>query len=246
MRRLFTYVAALSLLLFLATTVFWVKSFQAHNTGISRKLSHRHVPRAPWAGLEWTSSLACEFSDEILLSSHGYVGWGKIHGREDLSPFSSLPLGHAGYLGAELLRHVKPPALGGSSNAPWPHSWGFTFISGADASSAPSTGSGFLSGPISGDPNTTVEYWWIGIPYWFLALVTGVAPARWFWRRLRARKRRLHQISVFIWPSDGRPAHSYSSRIDGYSVLGWSKANMTYWAVSDVGEGDLHELEALL
>jgi len=59
-------------------------------------------------------------------------------------------------------------------------------------------------------------------------------------------KRRLHQISVFIWPSDGRPAHSYSSRIDGYSVLGWSKANMTYWAVSDVGEGDLHELEALL
>jgi anti-sigma factor RsiW len=59
-------------------------------------------------------------------------------------------------------------------------------------------------------------------------------------------RRRLHQISVFIWPSDGRPAPAYSSRIDGYSVLGWSKANMTYWAVSDVGEGELRELEALL
>lgn len=41
-------------------------------------------------------------------------------------------------------------------------------------------------------------------------------------------------------------AVAYSTRIDGYSVLGWSKANMTYWAVSDVGEGDLRELEALL
>jgi anti-sigma factor RsiW len=59
-------------------------------------------------------------------------------------------------------------------------------------------------------------------------------------------RRRLHQISVFIWPSDNRPVPSYSARIDGYSVLGWSKANMTYWAVSDVGEGDLRELEALL
>jgi anti-sigma factor RsiW len=59
-------------------------------------------------------------------------------------------------------------------------------------------------------------------------------------------RRRLHQISVFIWPSDSRPVSSYSARIDGYSVLGWSKANMTYWAVSDVGEGDLRELEALL
>ena len=59
-------------------------------------------------------------------------------------------------------------------------------------------------------------------------------------------RRRLHQISVFVWPTDSRPTAAYSARLDGYSVLGWSKANMTYWAVSDIGEADLHELEALL
>ena len=59
-------------------------------------------------------------------------------------------------------------------------------------------------------------------------------------------RRRLHQISVFIWPTGNGPTASYSARVDGYSVLGWNKGNMTYWAVSDVGEGDLRELEALL
>ncbi len=59
-------------------------------------------------------------------------------------------------------------------------------------------------------------------------------------------RRRLHQISVFIWPSDGRSAQAaYSAKIDGYHVLGWSKANMTYWAVSDLNEGELRELQAL-
>jgi anti-sigma factor RsiW len=59
-------------------------------------------------------------------------------------------------------------------------------------------------------------------------------------------RRRLHQISVFIWPSDNHPALPYSARVDGYSVLGWSKASMSYWAVSDIGEAELRELEALL
>jgi len=59
-------------------------------------------------------------------------------------------------------------------------------------------------------------------------------------------KRRLHQISVFIWPSDNRSVSTYAARIDGYSVLGWSKGSMSYWAVSDMGEGELRELETLL
>lgn len=59
-------------------------------------------------------------------------------------------------------------------------------------------------------------------------------------------RRRLHQISVFVWPSDGRPVTTYAARVDGYTVLGWSKASMTYWAVSDINEGELRELQALL
>ena len=57
--------------------------------------------------------------------------------------------------------------------------------------------------------------------------------------------RRLHQISVFAWPSGGRSAAAYSAKIDGYNLLGWSKAGMTYWAVSDLNEGELRELQAL-
>jgi len=59
-------------------------------------------------------------------------------------------------------------------------------------------------------------------------------------------RRRLHQISVFVWPSDGSDVGSFSARLDGYTVLGWNKANMTYWAVSDINEGELRELQTLL
>lgn len=59
-------------------------------------------------------------------------------------------------------------------------------------------------------------------------------------------KRRLHQISVFVWPSGSRAIASYSSKLDGFNVLGWSKAGMSYWAVSDLNEGDLRELQTLL
>jgi anti-sigma factor RsiW len=59
-------------------------------------------------------------------------------------------------------------------------------------------------------------------------------------------KRRLHQISVFTWPVAGQPIAPYSARIDGYSLLGWSKAGMVYWAASDLNEGELRELQGLL
>ncbi|MDF2996105.1 MAG: transrane anti-sigma factor [Xanthobacteraceae bacterium] len=59
-------------------------------------------------------------------------------------------------------------------------------------------------------------------------------------------KRRLHRINVFVWPSDRGASVSYSGKLDGFNVFGWSKAGMTYWAVSDLNEGELHEFQALL
>ena len=59
-------------------------------------------------------------------------------------------------------------------------------------------------------------------------------------------KRRLHQISVFVLPSGGRAAAPFSARFDGINVLGWSKAGMSYWAVSDLNEGELRELQSLI
>jgi anti-sigma factor RsiW len=56
--------------------------------------------------------------------------------------------------------------------------------------------------------------------------------------------RRLHQISVFVWPADS--AVSLSAKVDGYTLLGWSRAGMSYWAVSDLNEGELRELQSLL
>ncbi|MFL6799273.1 MAG: anti-sigma factor family protein [Xanthobacteraceae bacterium] len=59
-------------------------------------------------------------------------------------------------------------------------------------------------------------------------------------------KRRLHQISVFVWPAAVRPIASYSWKRDGFNLLGWTQGGMSYLAVSDLNEGELRELQALL
>lgn len=59
-------------------------------------------------------------------------------------------------------------------------------------------------------------------------------------------RRRLHQISLFVWPAHGEAAAPASTVIDGYNVLSWNKGGMTFWAVSDLGSGELGELRALL
>lgn len=59
-------------------------------------------------------------------------------------------------------------------------------------------------------------------------------------------RRRLHQISLFVWPADGKAGGLESTVINGYNVLSWNKAGMTFWAVSDLGSGELGELQALL
>lgn len=59
-------------------------------------------------------------------------------------------------------------------------------------------------------------------------------------------RRHLHQVSVFIWPSEGDATTPSRIRFDGYNVLSWHRAGMSFWAVSDLNEGELRELQALL
>jgi anti-sigma factor RsiW len=52
---------------------------------------------------------------------------------------------------------------------------------------------------------------------------------------------RQHLIDLFIWPEDGAAdtaiSRTFSKR--GLNVRHWTAAGMTYWAVSDVSDGDL-------
>jgi anti-sigma factor RsiW len=60
-------------------------------------------------------------------------------------------------------------------------------------------------------------------------------------------KRRLHIISVFMWPSPGpEETASRTFQLNGYNVVAWSRAGLTWWAVSDVGAAELLQLQGLL
>jgi anti-sigma factor RsiW len=55
-------------------------------------------------------------------------------------------------------------------------------------------------------------------------------------------QRHKHVINLFIWPAkekDSKPAASAS--IQGYNVIHWSEAGMTFWAVSDLNVKELME-----
>jgi anti-sigma factor RsiW len=54
--------------------------------------------------------------------------------------------------------------------------------------------------------------------------------------------RNKHVINLFIWPvneKDSNPAVDAS--IQGYNVIHWSEADMTFWAASDLNEKELME-----
>lgn len=60
-------------------------------------------------------------------------------------------------------------------------------------------------------------------------------------------KRRLHVISVFMWPSPGPDeAASRAFQLNGYNVIAWNRAGLTWWAVSDLGAAELQQLQGLL
>lgn len=59
-----------------------------------------------------------------------------------------------------------------------------------------------------------------------------------------AYSRDLHQIDLFVWPSDARtsPVRSVNR---GFNVLHWADGSMQYWAVSDVEAAELERLAQL-
>jgi anti-sigma factor RsiW len=60
-------------------------------------------------------------------------------------------------------------------------------------------------------------------------------------------RRRLHLVTVFMWPSaGGEETRPSGLNANGYNLLTWSKAGMTYWAVSDLNERELQDLQGLL
>jgi len=54
--------------------------------------------------------------------------------------------------------------------------------------------------------------------------------------------RNKHVINLFIWPANGKDTKpTVSVSIQGYNVIHWSEAEMTFWAVSDLNEKELME-----
>jgi anti-sigma factor RsiW len=58
--------------------------------------------------------------------------------------------------------------------------------------------------------------------------------------------RRLHKINVFIWPAKDSAAMASHLHIDGFNIVSWTEANMTFWAISDLEERELSELAGLI
>jgi len=59
--------------------------------------------------------------------------------------------------------------------------------------------------------------------------------------------RRQHLINVFVWPARGQPDYTVSqTEHQGYHLLHWNQAGMTYWAISDLNAAELRQLVSLV
>jgi anti-sigma factor RsiW len=52
-------------------------------------------------------------------------------------------------------------------------------------------------------------------------------------------QRRQHVINVFTWPSSSADDRAPEVRRNGYGLIHWTKAGMTFWAVSDLNPTEL-------
>jgi len=52
---------------------------------------------------------------------------------------------------------------------------------------------------------------------------------------------------VFVWPSSGAaPINEKASVHQGYNLVRWANAGMTYWVVSDLNLAELQQFAQLL
>lgn len=58
-------------------------------------------------------------------------------------------------------------------------------------------------------------------------------------------RRHLHLVNVFIWPGSEAPKPGHA-QLNGYNLVSWSHAGMTFWATSDLNDSELSELASLL
>jgi anti-sigma factor RsiW len=57
-------------------------------------------------------------------------------------------------------------------------------------------------------------------------------------------QRQKHVINLFVWPSPGGVAAAEQTFVrNGYNLVHWSAAGMTFWAVSDLNQGELRNFE---
>src|SRR5579863_5290306 len=60
-------------------------------------------------------------------------------------------------------------------------------------------------------------------------------------------QRRMHNINVFLWPNHGSTDDAIrQEEAQGYQILHWNGAEMTYWVVSDLNSAELLELARAL
>jgi anti-sigma factor RsiW len=60
-------------------------------------------------------------------------------------------------------------------------------------------------------------------------------------------QRRKHNINVFLWPNQGAIDDGIRQEdAQGYQILHWNGAAMTYWVVSDLNSAELRELARAL
>jgi anti-sigma factor RsiW len=60
-------------------------------------------------------------------------------------------------------------------------------------------------------------------------------------------QRRMHNINVFVWPNHGSAENTIKQEdAQGYQILHWNGAEMTYWVVSDLNNAELLDLARAL
>ena len=60
-------------------------------------------------------------------------------------------------------------------------------------------------------------------------------------------QRRMHNINVFVWPNhDSADSTIKEEDAQGYQILHWNGAEMTYWVVSDLNRDELLDLARAL